>query len=523
MNGKTRHCIILALIALGFYFSLGYSAQAKEPQTLSIPLYWASDPEGPPPYIFFDPKDPKSIIGFEVDFVTLLSQALGRPLHLVKHDWDTIIPGLSRKLYDMVVNGMVISPEKEEAVVFSKPYYITAGQLITRNEEQEIYALKDCTGKSIGVFKSPELHALLKDYPGVLVRNYENEVNAFSDLAHGRLDAVLVDGIAANYAVGIYPKLKKVGEPIGRMEYAIVLRQEDQELLRAVNQAIQSLICSGELRALYEEWNIWNDLTAEYFGDSAPSNALAPKYEQVVSLFQKETSSVKTFASRLERYMQFLPLLAESALVTLQVSIVAMLFAMVVGFVLAIGRVYGPWPVRSLVTLFIELIRGTPLMIQLLFIYYGLANIGMNLSPFVAGVLGLGINYAAFEAENYRAGILSVPKGQLEAARALGMTQFQGLRHIVLPQAFTTVIPPITNDFISLLKDSSLVSMITIVELSKTYITLAFTYYDFFGIGILVSLIYLLIGLPFVRFARWAEVKLDTARKSYNRIRVRTQ
>lgn len=511
-------------MVLGLYFNLGPQVKAKEPQALSIPLYWASDPEGPPPYIFFDPTDPKSIIGFEVDFVTLLSQALGRPLHLVKHDWDTIIPGLSRKLYDMVVNGMVISPEKEEAVVFSKPYYITAGQLITREEEQEIYTLKDCIGKSVGVFKSPELHALLKDYPGILLRNYENEVNAFSDLAHGRLDAVLVDGIAANYAVGVYPKLKKVGEPIGRMEYAIVLRQEDQDLLKQVNQAIQALICSGELRALYEEWNIFNELTAEYFGDSIPAKPpFAPKYERTVSLFQKETLSAKTFAARLERYRQFLPLLTESALVTLKVSIVAMLFAMVVGFILAIGRVYGPWPIRTLVTLFIELIRGTPLMIQLLFIYYGLANIGFNLSPFVAGVLGLGINYAAFEAENYRAGILSVPKGQLEAARALGMTQFQGLRHIVLPQAFTTVIPPITNDFISLLKDSSLVSMITIVELSKTYITLAFTYYDFFGIGILVSLIYLIIGLPFVRFARWAELKLDTARKSYNRIRVRPQ
>lgn len=513
--------MVCALIGLGLH-CFPCDIKAKD-TTLSIPLYWASDPEGPPPYIFFDPTAPKTIIGFEVDFVNLLSKALGRPLNLVKHDWDTIIPGLSRKLYDMVVNGMVISPEKEENIVFSKPYYITAGQLITRTDENDIYTLKDCVGKSVGVFKSPEIHALLKDYPGVMVRNYENEVNAFSDLSHGRLDAVLVDGIAANYAVGIYPKLKKVGGAIGRMEYAIVLRQEDQELLKQVNYAIQSLIASGELRKLYEEWNIWNDLTAEYCDDRAASTASSPKYDRVIQLFQKEASDKKTFAARLDRYISFLPLFLESAVITLKVSIVAMLFAMVVGFVLAIGRVYGPWPIRTLVTLFIELIRGTPLMIQLLFIYYGLANIGCNLSPFIAGVLGLGINYAAFEAENYRAGILSVPKGQLEAARALGMTQFQGLRHIVLPQAFTTVIPPITNDFISLLKDSSLVSMITIVELSKTYITLAFTYYDFFGIGILVSLIYLIIGLPFVRFARWAEVKLDTARKSYNRIRVRSQ
>ena len=124
-------------------------------------------------------------------------------------------------------------------------------------------------------------------------------------------------------------------------------------------------------------------------------------------------------------------------------------------------------------------------------------------------MLGLGLNYAAYEAENYRAGILAVPHAQMEAALALGMTRWQAIRHVVAPQAFRLVLPPVTNDFISLLKDSSLVSVITMVELTKAYGQVATTYYDYFGTGIIVAIIYLLLGLPFVRLARWAETRLN--------------
>ncbi len=157
----------------------------------------------------------------------------------------------------------------------------------------------------------------------------------------------------------------------------------------------------------------------------------------------------------------------------------------------------------------IETIRGTPLLIQILFVFYGLPNIGIKLDPFVAGVLALGLNYAAYEAENYRAGLEAIPRGQMEAAVALNLTQAQALRLVIVPQAFRIVIPVMTNDFISLLKDSSLVSVITMAELTRTYEQLSTTYYDYFGTGLLVGAVYLLIGLPFVRLARWTERRLN--------------
>jgi polar amino acid transport system substrate-binding protein len=186
--------------------------------------------------------------------------------------------------------------------------------------------------------------------------------------------------------------------------------------------------------------------------------------------------------------------------------------AVVVGFLLAVCRVFGPLPLRWFATAYIEVMRGTPLLIQLLIIFYGLPNIGIRLSPFVASVLGLGLNYAASEAENYRAGLLAVPAGQWQAALALGLTQSKTLRLVIVPQALRFVLPPLTNDFISLLKDSSLVSALTMVELTGAYNRLATQTFDYFGAGLLVAFVYLLLGLPFVRLARSLEERLGKGR-----------
>jgi len=172
---------------------------------------------------------------------------------------------------------------------------------------------------------------------------------------------------------------------------------------------------------------------------------------------------------------------------------------------IALARLYAPRMVRAAAIAYIELIRGTPLLIQLFLIFYGLPHLGVRFSPMLAAVIGLALNYSAYEAENYRAGIQSIPKTQMEAALSLGMTQMQGLRHVILPQAVRLVIPPVTNDFIALLKDSSLVSVITMVELTKAYSQLASIHYDYLGIGLLAAAMYFLIGLPFVRLARLAE------------------
>jgi len=182
--------------------------------------------------------------------------------------------------------------------------------------------------------------------------------------------------------------------------------------------------------------------------------------------------------------------------------------ALALGLLLAFARIYGPGPLRPVSTAYVEIYRGTPLLIQLFILYYGLPNIGITLSPFAAAIIGLGMNYAAYEAEVYRGGIEAVPRGQMEAALSLGMDRSLAFRRIIFPQAFKISLPSVTNDFISLLKDSSIVSVIAMVELTKTYGILAATTLRYFELGLVAAILYLCMSYPLSVLAKRLGKKL---------------
>jgi polar amino acid transport system substrate-binding protein len=206
-------------------------------------------------------------------------------------------------------------------------------------------------------------------------------------------------------------------------------------------------------------------------------------------------------------------LLLRGAAVTVEISVMAMALAVVTGLAIVLARLYGVAPLRWVSRAYVEVFRGTPLLIQLFLIYYGLPQIGIKLNAFLAAIVGLGLNYAASESENYRAGIQAVPRGQIEASLALGMTQWQCLRRIVLPQALPLVIPPVTNDFIAMFKDSSIVSVITMVELTKVYGMLAMSTYDYMGLGLMTAGIYFALSYPASIFANYLERRLSHDRR----------
>ena len=493
-----------SLAILGFSFMLAVLTFSLPALAEEGELRWGGDTEGGAPYMFQDPKDTTQVIGYEVEIIEAIAKKLGRKPVFVQNGWDNLIPGLQRKLYDVTLDGLEITPEHKQEVNFSIPYYATFLQLAVRRDNKTIEKLENCRGKVVGTLKQAYSHQVLEEFGGIEVRLYEDEINAYSDLVHGRLDATLFDAPIAVFYAGFNPEIKFVGPDIGRMEYGIAVRKEDKELLKEINGALVALRDSGELRRIYDRWNLWSPMMAKEFNDYGPRTVDAVMFNE----WAEQQKPEFTFKERMKRYASFMPVLGRAAVTTMKVSIVAMFLAMTFGFVLAVARVFGPSLLSKAAVAYIETIRGTPVLIQLFFIFYGLPNIGIKLSPFVAGAVGLGLNYAAYEAENYRAGLISVPKAQMEGALALAMTRWQALRHVVIPQAFRLVLPPMTNDFISLLKDSSLVSVITMVDLTKAYGQLATTYYDYFGTGIIVAVIYLLLGLPFVRLARWAEGRL---------------
>lgn len=209
---------------------------------------------------------------------------------------------------------------------------------------------------------------------------------------------------------------------------------------------------------------------------------------------------------------QFLPHLLYAARLTVLLSLVGEFFGIVIGLSLAMMRLSHLRIVRAPAVFYINLFRGTPLLVQLMFIYYALPFVGVNLEPLQAGMVGLALNSGAYVAEIFRAGIQSIHRGQMEAARSLGMSHAQAMRYVILPQAFRVVIPPLTNEFVALLKDSSLASVILVQELAYQMRALASATYNLTSYTQAAAL-YLIMTIPLSRLSDYLEKKLKVAKR----------
>jgi polar amino acid transport system permease protein len=197
----------------------------------------------------------------------------------------------------------------------------------------------------------------------------------------------------------------------------------------------------------------------------------------------------------------------KGALLTLEISLCAIVIGFALGILMGLGRISRILPIRLISTGYVEALRGTPLLIQIFIIYFGLPSVGIVLDPLVSGILAVGLNSAAYQAEIVRGGIQSVPKGQLEAARSVGMSYTQSMRHVILPQALRLIIPPMTNEFIILIKDSSLVSAIGIWELTLVGKELNAKYFEPFTVFIFIAIVYFIMTYSTSKIMRRVEKK----------------
>ena len=261
----------------------------------------------------------------------------------------------------------------------------------------------------------------------------------------------------------------------------------------------------GSLRKILEEYGLWNQTQAQRGLEAdAEGRFHLARPETEIEQAPETMEVVHGWAVILQRS----PLLIQAALITVALSMISMPLAILVGLLLAVGRLHGPPMIARLCALYVEVIRGTPLVLQLYVIFFVLPEIHISIHAFWAGVMGLAINYSAYESEIYRAGIQAIPGGQTEAALSLGMSKWLTLRRIIIPQATRIVIPPMTNDFIALFKDTAVCSVITVVELSKEYYIQARSTGAILELGVVTALLYLAMSYPLSLLARRTEAKL---------------
>ncbi|AOJ17051.1 amino acid ABC transporter permease [Burkholderia vietnamiensis] len=198
----------------------------------------------------------------------------------------------------------------------------------------------------------------------------------------------------------------------------------------------------------------------------------------------------------LQNALDFLPILLKGAIITIEITACAFVLSSVLGLVLALMKVSRNCALSTFGSTVINLIRGLPIIVQLFYIYFVLPDMGVQLSAFQAGVIGLGIAYSAYQAENFRAGIEAIDHGQIEAAHAIGMRGPLIMRRVVLPQAFRIALPPYGNTLVMLLKDSSVASTITVAEITRAGQLIASSTFQNMTVYTLVALLYLVLSLP---------------------------
>ncbi|HXJ20893.1 MAG TPA: ABC transporter substrate-binding protein/permease [Polyangia bacterium] len=446
-------------------------------------LRWGADEQGGEPYVYEDPARGGALTGFEVDLAESLAGTLGLGATFVQSDWSTLIPSLERGTFDIALNGIEVTPARAARVAFTRPYYLFAERLVARRGDARIRDLSSLRGLRVGTLASTQAWDLLRETGAVAVP-YEGVDEPFVDLEHGRSDAVVLDDVIVGRYLERHPGLAVVGD-VAQGSYAIAVRPQDDDLRRALDQALGQLIASGAWRRTLARWGL-----------DGPRQA-------GLSVAAEAPAAPPVRAGSLPLTSQQIVLFLQGAGVTLVISLVAMLLAAPLGMALALlrteSRRFG-----GVAAAYIELVRGTPVLLQLYLLYYGLAGV-VSLGPWTAAIVGLGLNYAAYEAEIYRGAIAAVPPGQWEAALAIGMTRRMALREIILPQAFRLALPGVTNDFISLLKDSSLVSVLTVVELTKRMTITAIDDRNWLLPGLLCAGLYFALGYPFTRLARRLE------------------
>ena len=434
-----------------------------------------------PPYEFHTTIDREdTIVGMDISIVKRIAEDLGVELQIEDMGFDSLLPALESKKVDLVIAGMTPSPERQKSVDFSDIYYRSGQNIVIRESDQSIYTSKESLkGLRIGAQAGSIQENLANQIEDAEIVKLTHLSDLLLALKTNKLDAIVMEKPNAESHTGSDSSIVTFDGKFNTEEAgegsAIAVRKNSPSLIEAINASLADM----EEQDLIEEFMAE---TGQYL--NSPEEA-------------EETSFMSEYGS----------LFLKGAINTVGISLISVFIGLIIGVILALLRLSDNWILKTLATAYVEFVRGTPLMIQIMFVYFAIGYL-INLPALASGIIAVSLNSGAYICEIIRSGLNSVPVGQVEAARSLGMSKQTALRYITFPQALKNIWPALGNEFITIIKESSIVSIIGVSELIfQTRVVTSISYRGILPLFI-TMIIYFILTFSLTKLLNYYERKM---------------
>ncbi|HWJ79998.1 MAG TPA: amino acid ABC transporter substrate-binding protein/permease [Niallia sp.] len=407
-------------------------------------------------------------VGIDMDLLDAIAKDQGFKYDIKPLGFNAAVQALESQQVDAVIAGMSITEERQKKFDFSDPYFDSGIIMAVDSDNEDIISYKDLKGEKVAVKTGTEGASFaesIKDKYGFKIVTFDDSANMYEDVRTGNSVAVFDDYPVLAYGIKQGNGLKIVTDKEAGASYGFaVSKSKNTELLDMFNTGLANLKASGEYQKIMDKY-------LETGSDKA---------EEDTGFFGLLKDSMPSLLSGLK--------------MTLILTVVSLIIATIVGIIFGLFRIAKNKVLRAIAVIYIDVFRGTPLIVQAFFIYFGIpAALDFRISAVAAGLITLSLNAGAYMAEIVRGGIQSVDKGQMEAARSLGLPYGKAMRKVVLPQAIQLMIPSFINQFVITLKDTSILSIIGINELTQSGKIIIARNLESFQMWLIVGIIYFIV------------------------------
>ena len=416
-----------------------------------------------------------------------IAEEVGFDYELKPMDYNGLIPALQTNNLDIAIAGITINEERKATIDLTDPYYDAGTAVLVREDEEEITEIDDLAGKVVAAKQGTSSYDAVMELDGVKeVVPFPNIDQAYMELDKGSADAVVFDLPALLYYIntGGQGKAKVIDGLLEGQTFGIGL-PKGSPLTAEINLALEKIKEDGTYDELHEKW----------FGEAALDDVEA-----------EEAGLSFSYA------IDALPTLMQGVKYTIFITVVGILIGLLLGVIFGFGRLSNNVIIYGISSIYVQVLRGTPIMIQALYIYFAIPMLlSTEINPLVAGITAIALNAGAYIAEIVRGAVESIDQGQVEAGRSLGLSKWQTVYKIVWPQAFKRMIPPLGNQFIISLKDTSLLTVIGVGELTRQGTIVVATNFRAVEIYTMVAILYLVMTLSITFILRLVEKRMDIA------------